>query len=421
MCGAILLRLKILVLTDRFLPEIAAPSFRTMEHAKIWRDLGHDVTVVTCVPNFPRGKVFEGYRNRLWQEETMDGVRVIRIWSYMVPNEGVLKRTLDYVSFMVSAVLFSPKYPAFDVVLATSPPFFVAIAGAGVSILRNRPWIFEIRDLWPASIRAVGASRSPALALVERLELLLYRHATRIVSLTHSFKRDLVERGIPAEKNDVVTNGVDGELFSRERATLDARAELGIGRDVFLTGYIGTVGLAHGLGTILDAAERTRDERGLAWLILGEGAERAHLEADAARRGLSNVLFRDFVGRERMPSYLAAMDASIVHLKPEPLFKTVIPSKIFEAMAMGVPLVMAVEGESADIVRDAGAGVCVPSGDAEALARAVVELKRDPARARALGESGRTAVRARYDRRRLGEAVLRSLETAVADWRGARV
>lgn len=406
--------MRILVLTDRFWPEIAAPSFRLMEHARAWVEAGHDVAVVTCVPNFPRGVVFAGYRNRIWQEETKDGVRIIRLGTYMTANEGFVKRTFDYVSFMVMAVVAAPWYPDFDVLVASSPPFFVAMAGWGVSVLRRRPWVFEIRDLWPASIRAVGASRSRALDLVERVELFLYRHADRILSLTHSFKDDLTSRGIAASAIDVVTNGVDASQFAPERATFDARAALSVGRDKLLAGYIGTVGMAHGLQTILDAAERTRARKDVVFLILGEGAERAPLEAAAKSRGLDNLIFHDLVKHDLMPSYLAALDVSIIHLRPDPLFATVIPSKIFESMAMGVPMLMAVEGESAQIVREADAGVCIPSGDAKAMADAVVALADAPAERARLAANGARVVRERYARKPLALAALRTLETAIA-------
>jgi glycosyltransferase involved in cell wall biosynthesis len=405
--------MRILILTDRFWPEIAAPSFRLIEHARAWVAAGHAVTVVTCVPNFPRGAVFEGYKNRLWQTETKDGITIIRLGTYMTANEGTVKRTLDYVSYMLAAILWAPRYPKFDVVLASSPPIFVALAGWGVSFLRGRPWVFEIRDLWPASIRAVGASKSRVLDLVERVELLLYRQADRILSLTHSFKADLTSRGVPASKIDVVTNGVDAAQFSRERATFDARSELGAGRDIVLAGYIGTVGMAHGLQTMVEAAELLRARRDVKLLILGEGAERAPLEAEAKRRGLDNLIFHDLVTHDLMPSYLAALDVSIIHLKPDPLFKTVIPSKIFESMAMGVPMIMAVEGESAQIVRDAAAGLCIPSGDARALAEAVTALADRPDERKRLADNGMRVVVERYARAPLALAAMRTLEEAV--------
>lgn len=410
--------MRILVLTDRFTPEIAAPSFRLMEHARVWRDMGHDVTVVTCVPNFPRGRPFPGYHNRLYQEEVLEGVRVARVMSYLAPNEGTFRRTLDYVSYMASAVLQHRRYPDFDVVLASSPPFFVAMAGWALARVRRRPWVFEIRDLWPASIRAVGVSRGRGLALLERVELGLYADADRVLALTHAFKDDLVQRGIDPAKIDVVTNGVDAAVFHPGAVAFDARARLGVPPSAFLAGYLGTTGLAHGLTTLLDVAERLRDETDFRLLIMGEGAQRRPLEEEARRRGLSLVIFRDFAPHHEIPSYLAALDVSIVHLRPDPVFRTVIPSKIFETMAMGVPLVMAVEGESARIVADAGAGRCVPSGDAEAITEALRSLRADPTARTAMGARGVEAVGARYSRRRLAEAALQTLHRAVE--RGAQ-
>jgi glycosyltransferase involved in cell wall biosynthesis len=401
--------MKVLVLTDRFWPEIAAPSFRIMDHAKVWLKLGHEVTVVTCVPNFPHGRVFPGYRNRLCQEEWIEGVRVIRVWSYMTANEGLVKRTLDQVSYLCTCVLLSRRYPAFDVLLASSPPLFVALAGYLVAKLRRRPWVFEIRDLWPASIKAVGASDSKILRLFSWLERFLYRKADRIVSLTNSFREDLARRGISREKNDVVTNGVDMELFQRCSGH-EVRQRLGVAPDDFLAGYIGTVGMAHGLETLLDAAELCRPQPRMKFLIMGEGAERKRLEELARQRGLQQVIFHDFVPHAEIPSHLSALDVSIIHLKPDPLFQTVIPSKLFESMATATPMVYAVEGESARIVSESGAGVCVRSGDAAAMAKALVELRADATTRQRMGAAGERAVRQHYSREAKARAVIASLE-----------
>ncbi len=405
--------MRILVLTDRFTPEISAPSFRLMEHAKVWRQAGEEVTVVTCAPNSPRGVVFPGYRNRAYQTEVLEGVPVIRLWTYMTANQGTVKRTLDYASYLASVAVQGGRLPEADVILASSPPFFVALAGWVLARRQRCPWVFELRDLWPASIKAVGVSKSRALDLVERVELALYGDAARVLCLTRSFREDLLSRGVAPDKIDVVTNGVDAEFFDRASVTFDARARLGIGREAFLGGYIGTTGLAHGLTTLLDAAERLRDRPDVHLLILGEGAERAKLEADARARGLGHVHFRDNVPHGEIPSYLAALDVSIVHLRPDPLFRTVIPSKIFESMAMGVPILMAVEGESADIVAECGAGLCIPSGDAGAMARALTGLAADREGRQAMGRRGAEAVRARYSRRRLAEEALGCLRRAL--------
>jgi colanic acid biosynthesis glycosyl transferase WcaI len=404
---------KILVLSDNFVPEIAAPSFRVYDHAKAWLDQGHDVTVVTGVPNWPHGRVFDGYQNRLYQQQWVDGIRVIRLWTYMTANKGFLKRTLDYVSFMLSAILFCWRYPKFDVLVATSPQFFTAVAGWAISVVRRRPWIFEVRDLWPASIKAVGVSQGRLITWLERLELFLYRRANRVIALTEPFKRDLVSRGISPDKIDVVTNGVDARKFSRSRITIDARRELGIPKDVFLAGYVGTTGLAHGLETVVTAAAECRGNRQVQLLVMGEGAQRQQLEAHAAALELDNVHFRDRVPHADVPRYYAALDLAIVHLKPEPVFRTVLPSKIFELMAMEVPILMAVEGEAARVVAEAGCGVCIPSGDPRALADAVLRLAADRTALRQMGQRGRAAAIERFDRTELATSALDTLHAAI--------
>jgi glycosyltransferase involved in cell wall biosynthesis len=407
---------RILVLTDRYWPEISAPSFRLHGHARVWVADGHDVTVVTTVPNAPRGVPYAGYRNRPWQTEHHDGVRIVRLGSYMARNQGVLRRSLDYGSFAAAAVASAPALPPFDVLLASSPPFTVAAAGDAISSLRRRPWVFEVRDLWPASIRAVGLMRGPVRGRVvdalERWELALYRRAARVLVVTHSFREDLVGRGVPADHVDVVTNGVDPDVFDRGRVDGDARDALDLPRDAFVVGYVGTVGMAHGLATLLDAADRLRHRTDIHWLVVGEGADRAQLEASAAARGLSAVHFRDFVPHDRVPSVLAALDLALIHLRPEPLFRTVIPSKIFEAMAMGVPLLVALEGETGDIVRRGDAGTVITPGDAVALADAVVALAADPETRLRQGANGARLVREVYGRKPLARAALATLQHA---------
>jgi glycosyltransferase involved in cell wall biosynthesis len=218
----------ILFLTDNFPPEVNAPASRTFEHCREWVKAGHRVTVITGAPNFPKGKVFPGYRNRLWQSEEMDGIRVVRVWTYVTANEGFTRRILDYLSFMVSAVFGAIFVGKVDLVIGTSPQFFTAVGAWIVSVMKWRPFVFELRDLWPESIKVVGAMKdSWALHMMERLELFLYRRAFRIISVTHAFKRNLVERGIDPHKIRVVTNGVDTTRFAMRpwSASSDSRGD----------------------------------------------------------------------------------------------------------------------------------------------------------------------------------------------------
>lgn len=403
--------MRIQFLSDNFPPEVNAPASRTFEHCREWARQGHQVTVITCVPNFPRGKVFEGYRNRLWQRETVEGIEVIRVWTYITANEGFLRRTIDYLSFMVSGALAGMFARRPDVVLGTSPQFFTACAAWFVAVCRRCPFIFELRDLWPESIRAVGAVRNPAvLRLFERLELFLYRRARGIVSVTHSFREVLERRGIDPAKIAVVTNGVDLSRF--KPGPKDSRLLQSLGLEgKFVLGYIGTHGMAHGLDTLLDAAAKLRrcpDGDRFRLLLLGDGAEKHGLKVRAAEMGLDNVLFLDTVPKDQVASYWSLLDVAIIHLRKTELFNTVIPSKLFECMGMGIPVLHGVPGESARIVLEEGCGAVFESGDADELVRLVMTCASDGERLAKWRQAGRDAA-GRYERAALARRMLGQL------------
>lgn len=406
----------ILFLTDNFPPEVNAPASRTHEHCREWVAAGHRVTIVTCAPNFPKGRVFDGYRNRWKQRETMDGIEVIRVWSFIAANEGFGRRVLDYLSFMVTGFFASLFVKHVDVVVGTSPQFFTVCAAWGVALCKRRRFVFELRDLWPESIKAVGAMRSSVvIRLLERLEVFLYRQAALIVSVTHSFRRILAQRGIDAEKIRVITNGVDMRRFSPRSKNAELVERLGL-LDKFVAGYIGTHGMAHGLDTLIEAARRLALEFGenrFRILLLGDGAEKARLRAEVGRIGLSNVVFVDTVPKEQVADYWALLDVSIIHLRKTELFGSVIPSKLFECMGMGVPVLHGVAGESADIVRREGIGVVFESENVEQLVEGVRSLASDP---EALERCRRNCLQAasRYDRTELARLMLGALASVAS-------
>lgn len=369
----------ILFLTENFPPERNAPASRVYERACYWVRWGHKVTVITSAPNFPEGRVHPGYRNRWYQVEERDGIRVIRVKTFIAANEGVMLRTLDFLTFMMTGFFGGLVQERPDVVVATSPQFFAAVGGWALSAVRRRPFVFELSDLWPASITAVGAMRENfGLRMIERLELFLYRHAAKVVALTRSFKTDLVSRGISADKIAVVINGVDMSRYTPRPRDPQLAREVGL-ENRFVVGYIGTHGMAHALERVLDAADLLREVPAVRFLFVGSGAARDRLVSEAARRGLSNVVLVPAQPKEMMPSYWSLCDLALVHLKDTPLFRTVIPSKIFEAMAMGRPIVLsAPDGEAADIVRGTGAGIVLPPEDPQALAEAVKSLSQSP-------------------------------------------
>lgn len=370
----------ILFLTDNFPPEVNAPASRTFEHCREWVKAGSQVTVITCAPNFPQGRVYEGYCNRLWQTETVEGIRVIRVWSYITANEGFVKRILDYQSFMVSSTVGSFFVRGVDVVVGTSPQFFTACAGWVVGTLKRVPFVFELRDIWPESIKAVGAmGDSMAIRLLERVEMFLYRKASLIVSVTHAFKDKLIARGIDGSKVEVVTNGVDMSRYKPMPKDSELVQRLGL-KGKFVGGYVGTHGLAHHLETILDAAEILASEPGgghFHFILLGDGARKQALRQDAETRGLCNVTFVDSVSKDEVVRYWSLLDVSIIHLKKTDLFTTVIPSKLFECMGMGLPVLHGVEGESANIVKDTQAGIVFEPENAAELVEHMKRLDAD--------------------------------------------
>lgn len=402
--------MRILFLSDNFPPEGNAPATRLHEHARRWVRAGHAVTVITCAPNFPEGRLFPGYRNAWRQVEWVDGIRVVRVKTYITANEGFIKRTLDYLSFMLMATVMSVFERRPDVVVATSPQFFCALAGWMVGVLKRRPFVFELRDLWPASIVAVGAMRkSLAIRLLERLELFLYRRAAAIVSVTEAFRADLMARGVMADKIHVVINGVDLDRYApRERDTALAR-EFGL-EGKFVAGYMGTHGMAHALPKVLDAAELLRDRADIAFFFAGSGAERARVEQQVAERGLVNVRLIPRQPKEAMPALWSLCDLAIVPLRDTPVFATVIPSKIFESMGMGVPILMSLpEGEATGIVRATGSGVCVPPEAPSAMAAEIARLADAPEEMARLRQQAHAAA-PQFSREALAERMLAVLQ-----------
>jgi glycosyltransferase involved in cell wall biosynthesis len=406
----------ILFLTDNFPPEVNAPASRTFEHCREWVKAGHKVTVITGAPNFPAGKVFDGYANKWRTRETLQGIEVIRVWTYISANEGFLKRTLDYASFMISGALAALNVREVDVIVATSPHLFTPCAAYVAGLLKRRPYVFELRDLWPESIRAVGAMKNAwILNALERLELFLYRRAAQVVSVTHAFKDNLIARDIEATKISVVTNGADLARFAPRPRDEALAAKLGLSGKTVI-GYVGTHGMAHALTTVLDAAEllKATDVGGdVRFLLLGDGAEKAALKADAEARKLDNVVFADSVPRSEVVRYWSLIDLSVIHLKRTPLFETVIPSKLFECMAMGIPVLHGVAGESATIVRREGVGITFEPENASALARSIADLAGDPERRVEMARNATAAAR-RYDRAELAGAMLKTLERVSA-------
>lgn len=348
--------MRILFITDNFPPEVNAPASRTFEHCREWVKKGDEVTVITCAPNFPKGRVYDGYKNKLYQKEQIEGIRVIRVWSYISANEGFAKRIIDFISFAFMA-FWAGLFEKADIIVGTSPQFFTTWTAETLSFFKRKPWIFELRDIWPESIRAVGAisGESKLFKILEKIELRLYKRSSRIISVTNSFKENLILRGIDGDKIRVVRNGANLERFSKRNRHLEWEEKLGL-KNKFVVGYVGTHGMAHKLDFIINSWPRDQDDLHL--ILMGDGAEKIKLQELAKSLDILNITFLESMPKNDVPDVLSLMDVSLVPLKKSDLFKTVIPSKIFENAAMQTPILLGVEGESANIINEYGAGLC---------------------------------------------------------------
>lgn len=347
--------MKILFLTDNFPPEVNAPATRTYEHCKSWVKRGAEVTVITCAPNFPQGKVYPGYKNKLFQKEIIDDIRVVRVWTYMTANERYFRRIIDYISYAVSA-FWAGLFIKTDIIIATSPQFFTAAAGRWLSLFKRRSWIMEVRDLWPESLKNVGVGKDGALIIFfEWWEKRLYKTARHIIVVTDSFKQNISSKGIDPDKISVIKNGANLDLYKPRAKSVEIVDALGLTNKI-VVGYIGTHGLAHKLDFILNCASKLRETK-YHFLFIGDGAEKANLVGLKNSLTLENVTFLDSIEKHLVPDYLSVTDVSLIPLRKSDLFKTVIPSKIFETAAMEKPILLGVDGESRKIIEEYNAGI----------------------------------------------------------------
>jgi glycosyltransferase involved in cell wall biosynthesis len=369
------------------------------------------VTVITCAPNVPNGKVYDGYRNRLWpQREVIDGIDVLRVWTYVAPNAGSVKRIGNFLSYMFSAVIgfvFFCSRP--NIIIATSPQFFCAWAGIFASWLKWRPLIIEIRDIWPESIVTVGAMRKGFIVrFLEWLEKRMYRQATHIVAVGAGYRDNIVSKVPVSNRITVVTNGVDFQTFQPKEKSAEFLRRWNL-RGKFTCAYVGTIGMAHGLEVVLAAAEKLKQspDNDIAFLLVGDGARRAELERRSEQLGVTDLVkFTGLLPKASVPDVLASCDCMLVHLKKSELFETVIPSKIFETMAMEKPLIMGVRGESAAIVRRGGCGIEMEPENPDQLISALRSLRGDQLLYKRLSSSGRAFVIREYSRDRLASDFL---------------
>ncbi|MCJ8330095.1 MAG: glycosyltransferase family 4 protein [Lentisphaeria bacterium] len=396
----------ILFFSHYFPPEGNAPATRVHSMGRRWIEKGHKVTVITSAPNVPNGIVYDGYKNKLWQSEYIDGIRVIRIWTFLAANAGSTKRILNYLTYMFSSLFFSFFVSKVDLVMSTSPQFFCGWAGLLRAKLSFKKNILEIRDIWPESIVAVGAMKNKKLlAIFEWLELKMYKWSTHIVTVGNGYKANLLAKKVPDKKVDVITNGLDIDTFCAKDKNQDLLKRYKI-EDKFIISYTGTIGLACGLTVVIEAAQqlKSQTDNSTHFLIVGDGAERKNLEMKANELDLADwITFTGRQDKDMVVDLIASSDACLVHLKKSDLFKTVIPSKIFEAAGMEKPIIMGVDGDARAIVEKAGAGLFMEPENTEELLKAIKTLKEDPKLRTKMGTDGNLYIKKHFDRENLAE------------------
>lgn len=402
----------ILFLSHYFPPETNAPASRTYEHARRWiKEPGIRVSVITNHPNHPYGILYTGYKNRWLTREDKEGIDVHRVKTCLAPNAGFLRRTLNYLFFMVAGVIAAARVRGADIIVATSPQFFCAVAGFIVSRLKRCPFVFELRDIWPESIVTVGAMRSgPAIRMLEKLELFLYHQSELVIVVTDAFRDNLITRGISPSKIYVIKNAVDLFFFSPRSAPDSLIRKLGA-EGKFVVSYIGTVGMAHAVDKIIDVAERLKDIPDILFLIVGEGAQKKEIQNLVIRKYLPNVKVLPGVSKQEIPDYYALTDMNLVTLRNTPLFRTVIPSKIFEIMAMARPILCSVDGECREIIEQAGGGIFVEPESSEQMAHHIRILRKERDKLISMGKNGRKFVERCFNRDHLASKYLDILKS----------
>jgi colanic acid biosynthesis glycosyl transferase WcaI len=407
---------KILYVSQYFPPEMGAPAARASELTRHWAADGHDVTILTGFPNHPTGRVPSEYCDEFRQlvtREHIDRVNVVRTWLWPLPNRKAYERILNYSSFCLSSALTGLFLSRPDVVIASSPQLLVALSGWWLAAWKRVPFVFEVRDLWPESLSAVGMGDQVKIMnrILARIAGFLYGKANRIVVVTAAFKDHLIKHwNIPVDKISVIENGVETTLFSPQNTNAELRRELGA-EEKFVVSYIGTIGMAHGLESVIEVAARMQQSAPhVLFLLLGEGAEKDYILALSKARGLTNLRFVGQQPREKISAYIAASDVCLVLLKKAHIFKTVIPTKMLEFMSCSRPVILGVEGQAQEIMDEAQAGICIAPESADELVQAITRLAADPALRESLGHNGRHYIQQRFSRRSTATAYLDVLE-----------
>jgi glycosyltransferase involved in cell wall biosynthesis len=398
--------MKILLISENFYPESNAPGKRLFEHAKEWVRLGNEVTVLTGVPNAPKGKVFEGYKNKIYQSEKIDGIKIVRVWTFIAKNERFLLRTLDFISFMITSFFFGLFIKKHDKIIVSSPQFLPVISGFIIAKIKNIPFILEIRDLWPESIVALGAIKKNnyIIKILYSIAKYIYQKSELIVVVTKTFKEYLVDMGIREDKIIIIENGFNFDSTLKPSKSIQTvKEKYNITNNNFTVSYIGTIGMSHGIEIVIEAAQLIKDVN---FLIIGEGAQKKSLQEIAKVKKITNILFIDNIDWQEIVNINQVISANLIHLRNLELFKTVIPSKIFESMALKKPILAGLIGESLDIIKQSKSGLEVKPEDPNSLVEKILQMKNNKNLCDQLANNGFNLVQDRYNRKTLAQKMI---------------
>lgn len=399
--------MKILFLTQYCPPEVGAPQNRIFEFAKRLKKFGHEITILTAMPNYPKGEIFDQYKGKKLVIEEIDDIRIIRTSIYATKEKGFIKRLRNYLSFTFSSVITGAKHVGHqDVIITESPPLFLGWSGYLISKKIKAKFVFNISDLWPESAVKLGMLHNKLLIKASTwLEEFCYRKADAITGQTKGIVNNIIMRGFDSNKVHLITNGVDTEFFKKENRDEEFIKKIGI-EGKFAACYGGIHGLAQGLEVIINAAEILKNHDNIQFIFVGDGPEKEKLKNMVKEKELSNVTFIPVQPKKNMPKIIASMDASIIPLKKLDLFKGALPSKMFEALATELPIILSVEGEAANLINEAKAGIVVEPENSEEMADAVLKLAEDKKLRAVFGANGREYVTENYSR----DKITRNLE-----------
>lgn len=400
--------MRILFLTQYCPPEVGAPQNRIFEFAKQLKKFGHEVTILTAMPNYPKGEIFDGYKGKKIMVEEIDNIKIVRTSIYATKDKSFTKRLRNYLSFTFSSLFTGSRYiDKQDVIITESPPLFLGWSGYVLSKIKGAKFIFNISDLWPESAVKLGVLHNKLLIKASTwLEEFCYRKAAAVTGQTKGIVENIVSRGFDRNKVHLITNGVDTEFFKKGNRSEAFRKEVGI-ENKFAICYAGIHGIAQGLEVVINAAEILKNEKNIQFVFIGDGPEKTKLIDLTDKKKLSNVTFLPVQPKKKMPEIIASMDATVIPLKKLDLFKGALPSKMFEALASELPIVLAVEGEAEELIKNAEAGIVVEPENEKEIARAVLELSMDTEQRNRFGANGRKYVIENYSR----ETIARKLES----------